>query len=259
MPATVAVRASSKVSSSIFSYCPSKQQADTRDREFVINGNETVDVSAWFKPQQSGYHQQALDVFVNNIPIPFCSVTLRGAGTEPQLTFTEPFIHLPIVPLGISSSSVFFVHAHGYSNPQFTLSYVLPPNCPLEVSFPEGDSFTSKEDLVLPVVVSFASERPLSFDVQLMFVDPVGNRWVCVCVCVCERERERERERVCVCVCVRVCVCCLLTFPLFCTANSFPIQVTGRADSSLLSSYLFIAKHRNAYFVSNEANIDEGV
>eukprot|EP00052_Salpingoeca_macrocollata_P027279 m.258540 g.258540 ORF g.258540 m.258540 type:complete len:1892 (-) comp22721_c0_seq5:19-5694(-) len=174
-------------------------------------------VAVRFQPRQAGYSQGTVSVWANGVAAACARVAIQAAASTPRLSFSEPFVHLPIVPLGVEASAVFFVQASGYHTFPVHISCTLPTDrsrAPLEVSFPEGTAFESEEDRALPVVLAFAADEPCSFDVSLVFLDPNGNK--------------------------------------------FPIQATGRTDNSLMSLYLFVAKNRDAYFVSHEANLDEG-
>lgn len=84
---------------------------------------------------------------------------------------------LPSVPLGQRSEAVFYVVNGGYDN--LELKFRLPPDgrrIPLEVELPEGDLIGIARDR-LPVLVSFESDRPLSFTARLDFLDAEGKRY----------------------------------------------------------------------------------
>eukprot|EP01049_Picozoa_sp_SAG25_P000345 SAG25_NODE_11_length_28117_cov_24.264901_6_plen_2767_part_00 len=113
----------------------------------------------------------------NNPNHEYLPISVQATGCYPQLTFDRREILLPTVPVGVRSSTSFYVINEGYDN--LELRYKLPADkgrVPLELEFPEKMLIgLSKERLL--VEVSFASKKPMSFTAKIDFLDADGNRF----------------------------------------------------------------------------------
>lgn len=104
-------------------------------------------------------------------------VTVKGRGIFPMLAFDTKEVVMPVVPLGITSTSMFAVVSEGFEN--LELRYRLPSDTdkvPLTLRFPEGQ-VVSRVKKSVPVEVSFTTSKPISFTAKIDFFDLDGNRF----------------------------------------------------------------------------------
>ncbi|OQS03556.1 hypothetical protein THRCLA_04122 [Thraustotheca clavata] len=128
-----------------------------------------------FLPVEATDYEATIPVFLDELP--YITLTLRGRGIHPHLSFSVPRVHLPPVPLGIASSVSFHVMSTGYDN--LDLSYRLPidlSRVPISVSFPDGKSIGIANPRI-QVDLSFMSSKSIAFNAKLEFFDAEGNQF----------------------------------------------------------------------------------
>lgn len=137
----------------------------------------SVIVTASFNPLQPTEYEEKIKLFLDQSDEPYLTLTLRGEGAVPIISFDRRYVILPIVPLGVSSKSVFRINNEGYQNVE--LKARLPKDIgkiPLTLNFPDGQSLGSTKQKIV-VEVTFISEKPFSFTSELEFYDSEGNRF----------------------------------------------------------------------------------
>ncbi|KAG9390386.1 flagellar associated protein [Carpediemonas membranifera] len=103
-------------------------------------------------------------------------VDLRGVPHEPCITFDRQHVVLPTVPVGVPAMATFHIINVGHQSSE--IRCILPPDTsrtPLLVTFPKGN-LLAYNIASIPVTVSFASKKPISFTAKLEFADPSGKK-----------------------------------------------------------------------------------
>ncbi|CAG9335550.1 unnamed protein product [Blepharisma stoltei] len=148
-----------------------------RPLEGYLEPAASVTVRASFNPNQAIDYEEKINLFIDNSTEPYLTLTLRGEGSIPRISFDRRYVILPITPLGISSKSIFKINNEGYQNVE--LKYRLPKDAgriPLQLNFPDGQTLGSTKQKI-PVEVIFNSDRALSFTANLDFFDNEGNKF----------------------------------------------------------------------------------
>jgi len=119
-------------------------------------------------------------------PLPACytSLNLTGSGTPPRILFDRDEVVLPVVPLGITSKTTFYVVNEGYENLELrweqgmdmTSGGAQSKNPQLNIHMPEGSTLGVKNRR-LPVELTFTSKRPTSFTMMIHFFDSENTRF----------------------------------------------------------------------------------
>lgn len=131
------------------------------------------------------YYPKDAEVFEFTMPIyvdgnhekRYLELTVKGSGRFPMILFSEPEVILPIVPLGIQAQAEFFVINSGHD--QLVLEHKLPADLdriPIQLAFPEGHQIGVGKDRIR-VVVTFVSDKPVSFTARVDFMDADANRF----------------------------------------------------------------------------------
>jgi hypothetical protein len=159
---------------------------------FISPLKGTLGAGSWcpirvtFQPQDAISYTKVVDIYIEGQPVPdrpYMSIVCRGTGAFPRLSFDRPIVHLPIVPLGVTSRTAFTVYNNGYGT--LELRYRLSPTIPLpiEVTFPDGAEVGLSVTKV-QVVIAAKSDSPISWSGKLEFYDNDGERfYVYVCGC----------------------------------------------------------------------------
>ena len=137
----------------------------------------SVTVRASFNPLQPVEYEEKIKLFLDSSNEPYLTLTLKGEGAVPRISFDRRYIILPIVPLGVTSKSVFRINNEGYQNVE--LKARLPKDIgkiPLALTFPDGQSLGSTKQKIV-VEITFTCEKPFSFTSQLELYDNEGNRF----------------------------------------------------------------------------------
>lgn len=145
--------------------------------EGYLESSAPVTVRASFNPLQPVEYEEKIKLFLDNATEPYLFLTLKGEGAVPRISFDRRYVILPIVPLGVTSRSVFRINNEGYQN--VDLKHRLPKDIgkiPLDLTYPDGNSLGSTKQKIT-VEITFKSEKPFSFTSQLEFYDAEGNRF----------------------------------------------------------------------------------
>lgn len=165
----VGVNGTSKSTAGIFNVQPTS---------VVVNPGEMVGATISFCPRDAKKYEVTVPVFVDGESSDaYLTLEIQGTGQYPRLSFDVRECVLPPVPLGVPSRATFTIINNGYDN--LELRYRLPADeghQPMKVEFPEGNLIGIAKER-LPVVVTFASDKPLSFTANIDFIDEDGKRY----------------------------------------------------------------------------------
>ncbi|KDO33411.1 hypothetical protein SPRG_02218 [Saprolegnia parasitica CBS 223.65] len=153
-------------SPSVFHIAPSSGELAAGDK---------CTVRASFLPLEAEAYTAEIPVLLDDLP--YLTLSLVGHGIHPHLSFSVPRVDLPPVPLGVASSTSFFVTSTGYDN--LDLSYRLPIDLnrvPITVSFPDGKAIGIANPRI-QVDVSFCSLKSIAFNAKLEFFDAEGHEF----------------------------------------------------------------------------------
>ncbi|OWZ15434.1 hypothetical protein PHMEG_00010921 [Phytophthora megakarya] len=135
---------------------------------------EEVSIRVSFLPLDAvEYAEDELPLMVDDEP--YVNLSLRGEGMHPHLSFSTNRVVLPTVPLGVTASAHFQVHATGYDHLELSCRIPLDTSrAPLTVNFPRGKTL-SMACPTLPVELRFSSTASVAFNARLEFFDLDGN------------------------------------------------------------------------------------
>ncbi|KAE9102282.1 hypothetical protein PF010_g14154 [Phytophthora fragariae] len=135
---------------------------------------EEVAIRVSFLPLDAvEYAEDELPLVVDGEP--YVNLSLRGEGIHPHLSFSTNRVVLPSVPLEVTATAHFHVHATGYDHLELTCRVPLDTTrAPLTVLFPRGKTL-SMACPSLPVELRFASNTSVAFNARLGFFDADGN------------------------------------------------------------------------------------
>ncbi|KAE9083214.1 hypothetical protein PF010_g21298 [Phytophthora fragariae] len=135
---------------------------------------EEVAIRVSFLPLDAvEYAEDELPLLVDGEP--YVNLSLRGEGIHPHLSFSTNRVVLPTVPLGVTATAHFQVHATGYDHLELACRVPLDTaRAPLTVLFPRGKTL-SMACPSLPVELRFASNASVAFNARLEFFDADGN------------------------------------------------------------------------------------
>lgn len=147
----------------------------------------TIQVQVFFTPKELKQYDMELPVYLDGqINEQYTTLSVKGSGSNPKITFDVNEIVLPIVPLGVKSRAIFQVINEGYEN--LELRYKLPADTarvPIQLNFIEGRHL-STEKLSIPVEVLFETKKPMSFTANIDFYDMENNRFSIPVTCTAD-------------------------------------------------------------------------
>lgn len=130
-----------------------------------------------FAPNDARLYECKIPAFLGDATEPYIFMEAQGKGDYPRLTFDTRECVLPPVPLGITSHATFYIINMGYDNLEITHKLPADDNeVPIKIEFPEGNLIGIAKER-LPVVVSFAAHKSISFTAKIDFIDELGNRF----------------------------------------------------------------------------------
>ena len=130
-----------------------------------------------FNPVQAISHESKVNLFLDDGKDPYLVLTLKGEGTVPRVTFDRREVVLPVVPLGITAKSLFYLVNDGYENVELDYKIVQDAvKLDLSLVFPEGRQLGVTRQK-LPVEVVFSSNSTISFTNRVDFLDFQSNRF----------------------------------------------------------------------------------
>lgn len=142
-----------------------------------LEPGDSFSVRVSFNPTNDIEYEQSTNLYLDDSEEPYLTLSFKGEGTVPRITFDRREVILPIVPVGTPARALFQIYNSGYEN--VDLTFKLPTeegNIPLELHFPDGISLGVTKSKV-PVEAVFCSKKPLSFTAKIDFMDEDGNRF----------------------------------------------------------------------------------
>lgn len=129
-----------------------------------------------FQPHDSADYSKRLDVFITGWTRPYMTLSCKGTGAFPRLSFDKQQLSMPTVPLNVTSRASFYVINNGYTN--LNLKYRVSPTVPipLDISFPDGEELGLSVERVR-VIVAAKSDNAVSWNGKIEFYDPAGDRF----------------------------------------------------------------------------------
>jgi len=132
-------------------------------------------VTVSFSPGNPALYEKVVPFYLDNdMSRPYGTLTLKGLGDFPKLLFDRKEIILPVVPTDIEARCTFKIINDGYEN--LNLKYEIANDVGnlgkdlFRLEFPEGKNLgVTKPKLRVDAV--FKSKKPLSFTVELNFID----------------------------------------------------------------------------------------
>ena len=145
--------------------------------EGTLESGTYANVRVSFNPTQATVYESRVDLYLDNIPDPYMTLTLQGEGTVPRIVFDRREVILPIVPLNITAKTTFHIINDGYENVELSSSVPQDAgNIQLTVNFTDGKQLgVTKQKIAAEV--SFQSERPVSFTIPIEFFDLDGKKY----------------------------------------------------------------------------------
>lgn len=102
-------------------------------------------------------------------------IQFTGVGSSQMFRISHNEVSLPIVPLNVISQKQIYILNEGFIEADLRVEKIVDDNVfPLTVSFPEGNTL-KHTTLKLPVILSFCSDRPLSFTTPIAICDNKGH------------------------------------------------------------------------------------
>jgi hypothetical protein len=142
-----------------------------------LDPGDSFSVRVSFNPTKDIEYEEVVELFLDEVEEPYLTLTLKGEGTVPRITFDRREVILPIVPVGFQARAQFQIYNSGYEN--VDLTFILPTeegSIPLELIFPEGTSLGVTKQRI-PVEAVFTSKKPLSFTAKIDFLDNTQSRF----------------------------------------------------------------------------------
>lgn len=130
-----------------------------------------------FNPVQAIDYEEKVNLFLDDGKDPYLVLTLKGEGRVPRVTFDRREVVLPVVPLGITAKSLFYLVNDGYENVELDYKIVQDAvKLELSLVFPEGRQLGVTRQR-LPVEAVFCSNSSISFTNRVDFLDFQSNRF----------------------------------------------------------------------------------
>ena len=102
-------------------------------------------------------------------------IQLTGVGTSNPFSISTKNVSLPIVPLGVKSQATIYVMNDAFIESTLSIQSASSENMfPVRISFPEGNKLLHTS-IKIPMVVSFQSNKPMSFSTMIAVIDDQGN------------------------------------------------------------------------------------
>lgn len=144
-----------------------------------LSPGESSTMRITFLPKCNGDFFKILQIYISgqpNIERPYFTLTVRGSGVYPRLSFSEQRLVLPSVPLNVTSRCICTIYNQGYDN--IELKYRVAPTIPipLEISFPDGNELGLTRGKTT-VVIAARSDRPESWTGKIEFYDNDGEKF----------------------------------------------------------------------------------
>ncbi|CAL6041398.1 Conserved_hypothetical protein [Hexamita inflata] len=152
----------------------------------ILGPYDSVQIRIYYSPSSVGVHQNVIKIFYTDQNVTDeqfflseqyrqfyqLSIHAQSVAVHRCLTFTQSSFTLPNTFVGVPSRIQFFVYNVGYKNTT-RLSVFFPPELSktvLSVQFPWGNQVNHMIKM-LPVVITFYSDVPISFLAQMSILD----------------------------------------------------------------------------------------
>ena len=147
----------------------------------VRRGDPPTEISCTFAPLDPLVYEGEVAVYLDGgqktKSPPYLTFSVSGEGAHPRLAFDAREAALAPTPLGVATTRRFEIVNRGFDN--LRVSHKLPADAekiPMTVAYPEGRMIGVAKPR-LPVEVTFASKKPLSFTASVDFMDDDNNRF----------------------------------------------------------------------------------
>ena len=144
-----------------------------------LSPGESCTVRVTFLPKCNGDFFEYLQIYITGQPDPtrpYFTLTVRGSGVYPRLSFSEQRLVLPPVPLNVTSRCTCTIYNQGYDN--IELKYRISPTIPvpLDITFPGGNELGLTRAKTT-MIISTRSEFPESWTGKVEFYDSDGEKF----------------------------------------------------------------------------------
>ncbi|KNC54185.1 uncharacterized protein AMSG_09971 [Thecamonas trahens ATCC 50062] len=144
-----------------------------------LNPGQRASVRVSFTPLASTAYLLTLPITIDGgeAGLRTMTITTRGRGVYPNLTFLPATLHLPVVPLGFTSRASVTISGQGYD--ALDLVYELPldsRSLPLAVEFPGATALT-RDASSTTIEVTFSASSAMAFATTIDFIDSDGVRF----------------------------------------------------------------------------------
>jgi hypothetical protein len=161
--------ADAEAAGAVFRMDPAAQELDV---------GEACTLRVFFVPRTDGQYKASLCVLLDhNDDHPYFDVDVLGAGAFPSLSFDRREVLFPTAPVGVPTTVSFWVLNNGYDN--LNVRHQLPADStslPLSIAFPQGTMIGIVKTRI-PVEVTFAPTKAMSFSAHLDLLDADGNKF----------------------------------------------------------------------------------
>ena len=150
------------------------------DKTFTITPSEgrietgqTAILRVGFNPQLAKVYESKVMVYIDDNPVPYSEVLLKGEGAHPKLLFDRREVILPLSPLDTMAKSTFRIINDGYENLTINKPKVSADlgSIELEFRFPDGQSVNNITKTRLKVEVGVKYKKPISFTTRIDVFD----------------------------------------------------------------------------------------
>lgn len=136
-----------------------------------VKSKERLEIKVSFNPFQVGDYHHKLPLFILSKkitqPLKYVDVIMKGTASLPNIFFNKREIIMPVVPLGIETTSNFKIINDGYENCNLKCQFVDDvAGINVKVHFPEGPNIGITRQK-LNVQLSWKFNKPMSFCLKL--------------------------------------------------------------------------------------------
>lgn len=126
-----------------------------------------------FNPQQARVYESKVMVYIDDNPVPYSEIVLKGEGAHPKLLFDRREVILPLSPLDVMAKSTFRIINDGYENLTIAKPKVSADlgSIELDFRFPDGQSVNNITKTRLKVEVGVKYKKPISFTTRIDIFD----------------------------------------------------------------------------------------
>lgn len=145
----------------------------------IMIPNQTATIHVSFMAREAQPYIVRIPVFVKTDKDKEESIVgeiqLSGVGTLKLFSLSQNNVVLPVVPLGVKSQQTINLINDAFIESTLKVEYsASESNFPVKINFPEGNQIQHTQ-LSIPIVVTFQSNKPMSFSTMIAIVDNNGN------------------------------------------------------------------------------------